>query len=459
MKSVKELVPPRRFFGRAENIGALLRQPFQTFVEIEAAGGILLIFMAVTALIWANSRFLSVYEWILHLPLSAGVGSVTFKGDVHFVINEGLMTLFFFVVGLEIKREVLVGELSSFRQAILPAAGAAGGVVVPASIYYLFTYGTPSASGWGIPMATDIAFVLGALTLLGARVPSSLAVFLVSLAIFDDLSAVIVIALFYTKTLYLQYLALAGLLWIVLMGVNLLGFRHPLPYVLLGLVFWALVYISGIHATIAGVALALTIPSRSALDTCVFHENIGNVVQRFVPQDRRGYVINLTEKNQVVVRALELICRRVEPTLQRLESSLHPWVVFLVVPLFALANSGVPMPFGSLVATLTGAESAGIIAGLFLGKPIGVFSATWIAVASGLTSLPPGVTFRHVFGGALLCGIGFTMSLFIADLSFSDPVLLSQAKMGILVGSLVSGSTGGLFLYLTGRPRLREGSS
>jgi NhaA family Na+:H+ antiporter len=371
---------------------------------------------------------------------------------LHFWINEGLMTFFFFVVGLEIKREVLIGELSSFRQAILPAVAALGGMIVPAGIYYVFNHGTPSAHGWGIPMATDIAFVLGALMILGTRVPSFLAVFLVSLAIFDDLGAVIVIAAFYTADLNTHWCFAAGAVPLGLVFINILGFRRPLPYLVVGAFLWAFIYLSGIHATIAGILVALTIPARSRVNTLAFSDVAARILRRFRAQEERDYTIHLNENNQAVIQSLRTMCRRVEPPLQRIENSLHPWVFFGVMPLFALANSGVRFDVGSLGAVLTGPEALGTLFGLFLGKQIGILAATWLCVRIGFAVLPVGTTLMHIYGGAVLCGIGFTMSLFIADLSFTSAEIHDKVKIGILAGSLLSASMGMVILSLYRSP-------
>lgn len=443
-------------FRRGERAGEKLIRPFEAFASLEASGGILMLLMTAAALIWVNSSLQPYYKELLHFPISLGVGDLRFERSIHFWINEILMTIFFFVVGLEVKREVLVGELASIRQAALPAAGALGGVVVPALIYYLLNQGTPAERGWGVPMATDIAFVLGALAVLRSRLPASLAVFLVSLAIFDDLCAVVVIALFYSSDLQLHLLGYAALVLALLAGINVLGFRRPLPYVLLGIVLWVLVYKSGIHATVAGVFLALTIPCRSAFDTCAFADSAGEVIGEFDSQEACGYTLHLHERNQAVIRTLEEMCHRMEPPLQRMEHFLHPWVTFAIMPLFALANAGVGLHWGFLRDALASSESLGIILGLFAGKQVGIFVAVWLAVKSGAALMPEGVNFKHVYGGAILCGIGFTMSLFIAELSFPDPELLAGAKIAILVASVLSGLVGMLVLYFAGGPGARE---
>ncbi len=441
----------KRLYLAGDNVGDWIARPFQTFISLEAAGGIMMILMTTAAMLITNSHFNELYQRILHINLSIGFDSALFSRSIHFWINEGLMTCFFLVVGLEIKRETLVGELASLKQAILPAAGALGGVVVPAIIYWYFNHGTASQNGWGIPMATDIAFVLGALTMLGSRVPTSLTIFLVSLAIVDDLVAVVVIALFYSQAINLVYLAMAGVVIFVLVMLNILGVRNPAPYILVGVFLWAFIYAAGVHATVAGVIIALTIPARSARDTQGFAEEAKHLIKEFRDQRARDYLIHLRAENQNIIRQLENMFRQVEPPLQRLEYVLHPWVIFGIMPIFALANAGVILDSGLLANALTSNQSLGIIAGLFVGKQVGIFSATWLAVRLGMATLPESVTMKHIYGGSVLCGIGFTMSLFIAELSFTQqPGLLDEAKISILAGSLLSGVIGTGILYATG---------
>ncbi len=429
-------------FLKGRSLGRRFVWPFEMFMGIEASGGILLLIAAVVALVWSNSSLAPYYTALFHTEISLGVAGYTFSKSLHFWINEGLMTIFFFLVGLEIKNELVVGQLSSFRRAILPAFAAVGGMVVPAGIYMLFNHGTPTASGWAIPMATDIAFVVGALTLLGSRAPSFLGIFLVSLAIFDDLGAVIVIAVFFGGTLQLSYLLMAVAAVLILVMFNFLGFQRFLPYLVVGVVMWIFIYKSGVHATIDGVVLALTIPVRSSWNTRRFAEEAGAALQRFSPGADRHYTLRLNQPNAEVVRDLENLLEKVEPPLQRTERRLHPWVAYVVMPLFALANSGVVMSWEAISTALTSPISLGIALGLFIGKQLGIFSVTWLLVKSGFASLPLGTTFRHIYGGAILCGIGFTMSLFLADLSFAAPEYQKIAKISILFTSLLAGVTG-----------------
>jgi Na+:H+ antiporter, NhaA family len=443
----------RRIYMKGEYLGELLMKPFQLFAATESSGGILMLAAAIIALIWANSSLNDFYQELWKTAISVGLDKGLFEHSLHFWINEGLMTLFFFVVGLEIKREILVGELASFQKAALPVAGAIGGMVVPAFIYFACNHNTPASPGWGIPMATDIAFVAGSLALLGARVPPALSVFLVALAIVDDLGAVVVIALFYSAGISLDFLGLAGMILAALVAINILGLRSPLPYIFLGLPLWLCVYLSGVHATVAGVLVAMTIPARSACDTHAFAETANRVIREFRPQGEKGYVMLLDEGNEAAVRTLRSMIRCIMTPLQRIEEALHPWVVFLILPVFALANAGVSLAQSTFFDVIRSWEAIGIVLGLFLGKQVGITGATWVAVRMGLAAMPSNVKFGHIYGGAILCGIGFTMSLFIAGLSFGEVELLERAKVGILVGSVISGIVGGCALYLLTRKR------
>lgn len=354
------------------------------------------------------------------------------------------MAVFFFVVGLEIKRELMVGELASVRKAALPAAAALGGMVVPALIYAGMNMGGPQLDGWGIPMATDIAFAIGVLALLGSRAPVALKVFLTAIAIVDDLGAVLVIAFFYTGELSMSALGVAGLTLLALIFVNRLGFRGPLPYMLLGIVLWVAFLQSGVHATVAGVLLAITIPARRAVDATEYLDQVKRYVAEFEEEHQPG-MIEPTEDQWDAVHSLEVVSERLETPLTRLEHGLHPWAVYFVMPVFALANAGVTLG-GDVVGMLTGTVSLGIIAGLFFGKQAGILAASWLAVKMGAADLPGSVTWRQIWGVGLICGIGFTMSLFIANLAFETGGLLGEAKMGILAASLLSGVAGAVVL-------------
>jgi NhaA family Na+:H+ antiporter len=357
------------------------------------------------------------------------------------------MAVFFLVVGLEIKRELLVGELASPRQAALPIIAALGGVMVPALIYSALNAGGPGAQGWGIPMATDIAFVIGVMALLGSRVPLSLKVFLTALAIVDDIAAVLVIAMFYTAGISWGALAISGLCLGALLTANSLGVRHPLPYALLGLLLWAAVLKSGVHATIAGVLLAMTIPCRTALNPREFLSHSKAVLDHVERSMERDASITNDEELGAAIEALEDSCEKAQTPLNRLEHGLHPWVTFFIMPFFALANAGVPFD-GTLRASLSHPITLGVVLGLLLGKPIGITLASWFAVRARLASLPAGVTWGHIHGAGWLGGIGFTMSLFVAGLAFGDESLLKMAKLSILIASLFAGLSGSALLLL-----------
>ena len=419
-------------------------RPFREFIHHEASGGLLLLAATVLALLWANSPWGHAYEALWHTPIAVGVGAATLSKDLHHWINDGLMAVFFFVVGLEIKRELLVGELASFRRAALPIAAAAGGMVAPALVYAALNFGGEGAAGWGIPMATDIAFAIGVLAILGRRVPLGLRVFLTALAVVDDIGAVLVIALFYTPTVSWTALGGAALALAALAALNRLDVRSPLAYALLGLTLWLAFLLSGVHATVAGVLLAFTIPARARIDSDAFilhgRQHLATFERAHAEGEGTAFI---GEIQQAAVQALEDACDHVQTPLHRLEHSLHPWVAYAIMPLFAFANAGVRL--GGDLNPLH-PVTLGVALGLVLGKQIGITLFTWLAVRAGLASLPAGVSWRHVYGAAWLGGIGFTMSLFIAALAFPDPALLEAAKLGILAASLVAGIVGWLFL-------------
>ncbi len=419
--------------------------PLREFIQAETSGGILLLVSALGALIWANSPWAGGYDALWATEITVGPGGYAIKETLLHWVNDGLMAVFFFVVGLEIKREVLVGELASPRQALLPVAAALGGVVVPAAIYAAFNASTAGAAGWGVPMATDIAFALGVLALLGDRVPAALKVFLTALAIVDDLVAVLVIALFYTADVSWLGLGVGAVFLVALVGANRLHVRHPLVYALLGIGLWAAFLESGIHATIAGVLLALTIPARTRIDPADFLTRGQSILAAYEQACRRQPDIRTNAEQQAAVRELEAACEAVETPLQRLEHALHPWVAYAIVPIFALANAGVPLE-GSVGEAMTDRITLGVVAGLVVGKQVGITLFAWLATRNGLTALPAGIGWRHLYGASWLAGIGFTMSLFIAELGFDEASLLTSAKLGILAASLIAGVGGWLVL-------------
>jgi NhaA family Na+:H+ antiporter len=421
--------------------------PITTFLHTEAAGGIILIICALIALIWANSPWAGTYTSLWATKIT--IGPLT-ESLLHW-INDGLMAVFFFVVGLEIKREVLVGELASPRQAALPIAAALGGMAVPALIFAAINRGGPGSGGWGIPMATDIAFSLGVLALLGNRAPTGLKIFLAALAIVDDLGAVLVIAFFYTSDISWGALGAAAIFLALLVTANLLRIRHPLAYALLGLGLWVAFLQSGIHATIAGVLLALTIPARTRVDTGEFFRRAHAVLHDFDRAGEEAANILTNGGQQAALRELSALSEGVQTPLQRLEHALHPWVAFGIVPLFALANAGVALG-GGLGGVLTEPVTLGVVLGLVVGKQVGVTLSAWLAVRSGLADLPVGVGWRHIYGAGWLAGIGFTMSLFIGSLAFGEGVLLDAAKVGILTASLIAGLVGWSLLRFQSAP-------
>lgn len=419
--------------------------PIHEFMHAEASGGVVLIACALAALVWANSPWAYSYAALWATKITIGTEGYAISETLLHWINDGLMAVFFFVVGLEIKREVLVGELASLRLAALPVAAALGGMVVPALIYVAINLGGEGARGWGVPMATDIAFALGVLALLGSRAPVSLKIFLTALAIVDDLGAVLVIALFYTAELSWSWLGTGAAFLATLVAANRLNVRHPIPYVLLGLGLWVAFLESGVHATIAGVLLALTIPARTRTDSDGFLRRGREILDEFDRAGEEGPNILTNGGQQAAVRELEAACERVQSPMQRLEHSLHPWVAFGIVPLFALANAGVALG-GDIGEALTQPVTLGIVAGLVVGKQVGVLLFAWGVVRLRLADLPEDVGWRHIYGAGLLAGIGFTMSLFIGSLAFGEGPLLDAAKTGILAASLIAGAAGWLVL-------------
>ena len=426
-----------------EKIFDKIASPFEEFIHHETASGLLLMACAIIALITANSALSHSYEHLLHTPIGFSFGEVLLEKTLHHWINDGLMALFFFVVGLEIKREILVGELSDPKQASLPIIAAFGGMIVPALVYFAFNPEGDIADGWGIPMATDIAFAVGVMVLLGSRIPKTLLMFLVALAIVDDLGGVLVIAFFYTETINYNALILAGIFFTFLIFLNRSGVRHPLPYFLFGLLLWLAMLKSGVHATLAGVLTALTIPATPKYEPGNFGNLVRKLMDKFDASHRPGQSIMRNDEQLSILQTLENGVHLVETPLQRLEHSMHLWVAFLIIPIFALANAGIPLDFGSIGTVMTHSVTMGVIAGLMLGKIIGIAGFSWVAIKLGVGSLPIGTTFSQIFGASILGGIGFTMSIFIAELAFvgQDENLL-MSKTGILIASVAAGVIG-----------------
>lgn len=439
--------------------GALIRrawQPFQAFFQNEVAGGILLLIAAAVALLWANISPDS-YTGLWETPVTIGAPHFNLTLSLQHWINDGLMAIFFFLVGLEIKREILVGELASVRRATLPIAAAIGGMAVPAIIYAIFNHGTPASNGWGIPMATDIAFALGILALLGSRIPPGLRVFLAALAIVDDLGAVIVIALFYTTHISWVALGVGIGTFVLLLFLNRLGMRATAGYASIGLVLWGAFLLSGVHATIAGVLLAMAVPARTRIDAESFIHRARTDLDDFAIAGRVGKQVLVNEEQQAALQNLETATEDVQSPLQRLEHALSGIVAFGIVPIFALANAGVIL-VGGIGAPYTWRAFLGTSLGLLVGKPIGVMVASWLAISGGALR-PNGVAWRHLFGASLLAGIGFTMAIFIANLAFSLPTLLPAAKIGILAASPLAAIAGLLVLGTMSSTSIERGAT
>ncbi len=423
--------------------------PFEEFVHRQTTSGLLLMGTAILTMVLANSALAGFYQHLVHTPIGIHIGDWSLQKSLQHWVNDGLMALFFFVVGLELKREALVGELAVPRQAALPIIAAIGGMLLPALIYYFINPDGTAARGWGIPMATDIAFAIGALVLLAGRVPKALITFLVALAIVDDLGAVVVIALFYTEQLVWQALFAAAAILAVLIVFNRAGIRQPLPYFLLGVLLWLALLKSGVHATLAGVLTAFTIPALPKYDPARFSAHVKGLMVRFDASHQPGKNIMTNDELRAVVQTLENGVHKVETPLQRLEHGMHMPVAFLVIPIFAFMNAGIPIELASLAATLTHPVTLGVMLGLVLGKCLGIAGACWLALRLGIAQLPAQTRFSQIAGVALLAGIGFTMAIFIAELGFAGQAEnLLMAKTGVLLASLLAGIGGFIWLWL-----------
>ncbi|HUM18398.1 MAG TPA: Na+/H+ antiporter NhaA [Candidatus Nitrosotalea sp.] len=426
------------------------------FIHSEVSGSVILLICTVAAMVWANSPWAATYASLAHTKVAVSVGTHTFALSLQHWINDGLMAVFFFVVGLEIKRELSVGHLASIRRAALPIAAAVGGMVVPAAIYGWLNAGGPGARGWGVPMATDIAFALGILALLGSRVPMGLKVFLTALAIADDLGAVLVIALFYTEQIRWDALAVAALLLILLGLAIRRDIRNPVLHAVLFLGVWLSIFTSGVHATVAGILVALLVPVRPRLAATEFLERASAELDALRASELTQESVLRDEAQLDALVALDDAATEMRPPGLTLERFLHPLQAFLILPLFAFFNAGVT--YGSRgLAALGEPVTLGIIAGLVIGKLVGVSLLSWLAVRAGYAGLPDGVTWPQVAGVGLLGGVGFTMSLFVSELAFGAGTLLDAAKVGILVASLTAGLCGYLVLWMA-LPVTREPS-
>ena len=445
---------PRPWGASERRLPRRIVRPFRRFADTEAAGGVVMLVMAVVALVWANSAFGDVYSDLWETDLSVNLGDLAHLDlNLREWVNDLAMAFFFFVVALEIKREMVRGDLRDPRAAALPVLAALGGMFVPALIYTLFNAGGAGADGWGIPMATDIAFAVGVLSLLGKRVPSSLVVFLLTLAIVDDLGAIVVIAIFYTSSLSFGWLAIAIACVAGAVVMNRADVRALVPYVLLAAFCWFALHESGVHATLAGVAFGLATPSHAFFRPAYFGRRARDLVSQVekAKSDSRSN----DEEDEVALEAdalNELITLSAEsqPPLDRLEHRLLPWTTFVIVPVFALANAGVRVSGDDLVNALSDSVTLGVLFGLVVGKPLGIFLFAVVAVRLGIAKLPAGSSWAQVLGVAMLGGVGFTVALFVTELAFEPGALADQAKIGILAASAVAGTIGYTFLRVVG---------
>jgi NhaA family Na+:H+ antiporter len=427
-------------------------RPAQEFMRWEAASGVVLLVATLAALVWANAAIGS-YDDVSGAGVRFQVGGVELQDDVRHLVNDGLMALFFLVIGLEIKRELVLGELSDRRAATLPVVAAVGGMALPALIFLAVTgaAGGEGARGWGIPMATDIAFALGVLALLGRRVPSTLAVLLLAVAVIDDIGAIAVIALFYSEGTSIGWLAVAGLGLAAIVALQRLHVRNLVPYVALGLAVWLATYESGVHATIAGVALGLLTPARPFQPPAAVSDEAHRIADETADEPLDP------DADASAWRRLSVLSREAISPLTRIEHALHPWTSFLVLPVFALANAGIVLSGDSLAAARESPVTLGVAAGLVIGKVVGVTGGAYAATRLGLGRLPDGLGWRHVVGMAGLAGVGFTVSLFISGLAYEEDALASAAKIGILGGSVIAALVGAGILLASRRWGLPQG--
>lgn len=435
--------------GRARE----LRNMFNMFLRNHATGGIFLMITALAAIIFANIPSLSHLHNIWDQYMSISLGSTEIKMSLLHWINDGLMAVFFFVVGLEIKREILVGELSSLKQAVLPIVAAFGGMIVPASIFYFINHGAPTQQGWGIPMATDIAFALGIIALLGKRVPLSLKIFLTALAIVDDLGAIIVLAVFYpTHAIDFQMLLIVFGILLLLFALNKLNFQNGFLYIIIGIILWLVIMKSGLHATLAGVLLALFIPHKTKINEVRFYSRSKFLLEKFKSSSKGNTLIIANKTQQEVIDNLHSKLQKINPLMNQMEHSFDAWVTFFIIPLFALANSGVVIDIKTLFNTQD-SLTVGIFFGLVFGKPLGIFLASFLAYKLKFAELPKGVSWSQIFSVGVIAGIGFTMSIFIDNLAFTDQATIEQGKAAILTSSFIAAVIGFILLHITTRKK------
>jgi Na+:H+ antiporter, NhaA family len=409
----------------------LAGRPLERFLRIEAASGILLFLAAAVALIWANSPWADGYVQLWHTSVAIRIGGFAFERTLEWIVNDGLMVIFFFVVGMEIRREIHHGELSEWRRAALPAAAALGGMLAPAGLYLLVARASEIRSGWGVPMATDIAFAVGILTLLGNRVPAALRVLLLALAVIDDLGAIVIIALFYSSGLGTSGLLIAALGFAGVFLMQRLGIRSKPAYVAPAFLAWAGVYAAGVHPTIAGVIVGLATPARAWLGPEGF---LDGVRKELAMLERETPAALSAEELSTTLHQLNVARREAVSPSQSLIESLHPWVAFGIMPVFALANAGVPLSGWTPDASSFQVATA-VAVGLIVGKPLGILVACWLTLRLRIGALPAGIGYRHLVVLGVVAGVGFTMSLFIGNLAFADSKLLAAAKLGVLLGS------------------------
>lgn len=428
------------------------RKALMKFLHSESTGGIILLICAVIALLFANIPALVPFTSIWDYNCGIEFGNFSLKMPLRLWINDGLMAIFFFVVGLEIKREMLVGGLSSAKKAALPVFAALGGMIFPAIIYAIFNHDNPDTShGWGIPMATDIAFAIGVISLLGKRIPIGIKALITALAVADDLGAIIVLAIFYpTHALHLSFLLYAAIVVAIILILRKLGVYNKYLYVIAGVFLWYFIFQSGVHATIAGVILAITVPSRPKIDEDTYITKFSGMLERFKTTVKRDESPLANSEGVFIIHEMHKEVEKVDPLTHRFESKLHPFSTFLIMPLFALANAGVAfsgMDFSEGVPSLT----LGIFFGLVIGKPLGIFILSFLSTKLKIAELPSGTSWPQIFAMGMLAGIGFTMSIFINGLAFHDPIFADEGKMTILISSFTAAILGSLALYLTTR--------
>lgn len=438
-----------------EIVDIVFIDPLQKFMNRSTTSGILLFTTAVLAMVIANSPLQHWYHELWQIHFKIGVGEYMIDKDLHHWINDGLMAVFFFVVGLELKREIISGELSNPKNAILPIGAAIGGMIFPAIIYLLFNPSGEASNGWGVPMATDIAFVLGLLYLLGDKVPISLKVFLTALAIADDIGAVLIIAFFYTSNIEEISLMVAGCFLVMMIIANRIGVRSSLVYAILGIVgLWVAFLLSGIHATIAAVLAALTIPASAKVPESIFTRKMHKLLKTFESLDKTK-ATTLTEDQVVVLSQMKKMSDYAMPPLQKLEHGMHPLVAFVVMPIFAFANAGITIE-GEFFELLFAPITLGVILGLLVGKVVGVYLVSFIIIKLKIAKLPDGMNKLHLLGAGLLAAIGFTMSLFIAGLAFNDPISDMQAKIGVLIATLIASILGFIVIRLANARNIKK---